>query len=170
VFRWGWTAQHNQTEVNWYSSSWRQEQISHAAQRVSNDSVIRGCATWASTLMTHVSRTVSSCFAILRQIRSIRQLISQQVLQSLVVSLVLTHLDYSKSDASRRSKQPTGPTSVHDECSCSAHMFSMEIRPHHTAVPWPSLATSATADRVQTRCEDTALQPLVWSLTPVLNL
>jgi len=26
------------------------------------------------------------------------------------------------------------------------------VRPHHTAAPWRSLATSATADRVQTRC------------------
>jgi len=45
-------------------------------------------------MKTRVSRTVSACFAILRQIRSIRRLVSQQVLQSLVVSLVLRHLDY----------------------------------------------------------------------------
>jgi len=37
---------------------------------------------------------MSSCFAVLRQIRSIRRSVSQQTLQSLVVSLVLTHLDY----------------------------------------------------------------------------
>jgi len=38
---------------------------------------------------------VSSCFAALRQIRSIRRSVSQLVLQSLVVSLLLTRLDYS---------------------------------------------------------------------------
>ena len=37
---------------------------------------------------------MSSCFAVLRQIRSIRRSVSQSVLQSLVVSLVLSRLDY----------------------------------------------------------------------------
>ena len=38
---------------------------------------------------------MSSCFAALRQIRSVCRSVSQQVLQSLVVSLLLTRLDYS---------------------------------------------------------------------------
>jgi len=37
---------------------------------------------------------VSSCFAVLRQIRSIRRSVTRPVLQSLVASLVLTRLDY----------------------------------------------------------------------------
>ena len=45
-------------------------------------------------MKTHISRTVSSCFGILRQIRSISRSVSQQTLQSLVVSLVLSRLDY----------------------------------------------------------------------------
>jgi len=45
-------------------------------------------------MRTHVSRTVSSCFAVLRQLRSIRRSVSPAVLQSLVVSLVLSRLDY----------------------------------------------------------------------------
>jgi len=47
-----------------------------------------------ASMKTHISRTVSSCFAVLRQIRSISRSVSQQTLQSLVVSLVLTRLDY----------------------------------------------------------------------------
>ena len=43
---------------------------------------------------THVSKTVSNCFAALRQIRSIRQCVSRQVKLSMVVSLVLQRLDY----------------------------------------------------------------------------
>jgi len=43
---------------------------------------------------SHVAKTVSSCFAALRQIRSIKQSISRPVMQSLVVSMVLTRLDY----------------------------------------------------------------------------
>jgi len=46
------------------------------------------------SMRTHVSRTVSSCFAVLRQLRSIRWSVSPAVLQSLVVSLVLSRLDY----------------------------------------------------------------------------
>jgi len=37
---------------------------------------------------------VSSCFSVLRQLRSIRQSVTRPVLQSLVVSLVLSRLDY----------------------------------------------------------------------------
>ena len=46
------------------------------------------------SMKTHVSRTVSSCFATLRHIRSIRRCVCQPVLLSLVTSLVLTRLDY----------------------------------------------------------------------------
>jgi len=45
-------------------------------------------------MKTHVSKTVSSCFAVLRQIRSIRRSVTQQVVQTLVTSLVLTRLHY----------------------------------------------------------------------------
>ena len=37
---------------------------------------------------------MSECFAVLRQIRSIRRSVSRQVLQSMVMSLVLTRLHY----------------------------------------------------------------------------
>ena len=43
---------------------------------------------------SHVAKTVSACFAVLRQLRSIRQSVPRSVLQSLVTSLVLTRLDY----------------------------------------------------------------------------
>ena len=46
------------------------------------------------SMRTHLSKTVSACFAVLRQIRSIRRSVTRPVLQSLVASLVLTRLDY----------------------------------------------------------------------------
>ena len=46
------------------------------------------------SMRTHVVNTVSSCFAILRCIRSIRRSVSSSVLKSLVVSLVLPRMDY----------------------------------------------------------------------------
>lgn len=45
-------------------------------------------------MSTHVAKTVSACFAALRQIRSIRRSVNRPVLLTLVSSLVLTRLDY----------------------------------------------------------------------------
>ena len=45
-------------------------------------------------MRSHVTKTVSSCFAILRQLRHIRRSGPRTVLQSLVSSLVLSRLDY----------------------------------------------------------------------------
>jgi len=45
-------------------------------------------------MRTHVSKTVASCFAALRQIRSIQRSVSRPVLLSLVTSLILSKLDY----------------------------------------------------------------------------
>jgi hypothetical protein len=46
------------------------------------------------SMRTHVAKTVSSCIVILRHIRSIRRSVPKPVMQSLVVVLVLTLLDY----------------------------------------------------------------------------
>lgn len=48
----------------------------------------------AVTLKLHVAKTVASCFSSLRLIRSLRRSVSQSVLKTLVVALVLTKLDY----------------------------------------------------------------------------
>ena len=45
-------------------------------------------------MWTHVVKTASSFFAVLRQIRSVRRSVSRPTLQTLVASLVLTKLDY----------------------------------------------------------------------------
>jgi len=47
-----------------------------------------------ASMRSHVVKTVSICFAALRQIRSVRNSIPRQAILSLVVSLVLTRLDY----------------------------------------------------------------------------
>ena len=46
------------------------------------------------SMQTHVQRSVAGCFAVLRQLRSIRRHVPSSVFQSLVVALVLTRLDY----------------------------------------------------------------------------
>ena len=53
-------------------------------------------------MRTHVAKTVSSCSAVLRQLRSIRRSVSDPVLKSLVVTLVLTKLDYGSATLAGR--------------------------------------------------------------------
>lgn len=92
----------NKTEVLWCSSARRQHQIPTVPFTVGTDAVVpahsvRDLGIYidsAVSMETHVSRTVSGCFAVLRQIRSICRYVTRPVLLSLVVSLVLTRLDY----------------------------------------------------------------------------
>ena len=45
------------------------------------------------TMTAHISRTVSNCFAALRQVRSVRRSLPMWVMSSLVAALVLSRLD-----------------------------------------------------------------------------
>ena len=90
------------TEVLWCATSRRQHQIPQIPTRIGNDDIVpansvRDLGIYVDSdvsMRSHVSRTVSNCFAALRQIRSIRRSIPRQTLVSLVVSLVLSRLDY----------------------------------------------------------------------------
>ena len=90
------------TEVIWCTSNRRQHQLPQVALRVGTDHVtptlsVRDLGIYVDcdvSVRTDVSRSVSSCFAVLCQLRSIRRSVSPAVLQSLVVSRVLSRLDY----------------------------------------------------------------------------
>jgi len=90
------------TEVIWCASNQQQHQLPRVDLRVGTDHVTPttsvhhlGIYIYCDVSMqTHVSRTASSCFAVLRQLRSILRSVSPAVLQLLVVSLVLSRLDY----------------------------------------------------------------------------
>jgi hypothetical protein len=90
------------TDVLWCASSRRQHQIPRGQVRIGTDDVtpatsVRDLGIYIDcdvSMRSHVMKTVSGCFAVLRQIRSIRRLVPRRVLLSLVVSLVLTRLDY----------------------------------------------------------------------------
>jgi len=92
----------DKTEIIWCSSPRRQHQIPTTPLAVGSDLVtpvssVRDLGIFIDSdlsMATHVSKTVSSCFAMLRQIRSIRRSVTRPVLQSLVSSLVLSRLDY----------------------------------------------------------------------------
>ena len=86
----------------WCASSRRQYQISDNPLRVGSDLVqpvrsVRNLGIHLDSdlsMNTHITRTVSCWFGVLRQICSISRSISQPVVQSLIVPLVISRLDY----------------------------------------------------------------------------
>jgi len=86
----------------WCASSRRQHQIPDEPFRLGLDLVQPVRSVWNLgihldsdlSMNTHITRTVSGCFAVLRQLRSISRYLSQPVVQSLIVSLVISRLDY----------------------------------------------------------------------------
>ena len=91
----------SKTKVIWCASDRRQHQILQSGLQIGADDIAPSAAVQDLgiyldsdvSMTTHVSRVVSSCFAVLRQLRSIRQSVTRQVFVSLVVSLVLSRLD-----------------------------------------------------------------------------
>ena len=91
------------TEVLWCASIRRQHQIPQPGLRVGVDVIVpsdsvRNLGIYLDcdvSMRTHVSKVVSSCFAVLRRLGSIRSSVTRPVFVSLVVSLVLSFvLDY----------------------------------------------------------------------------
>jgi hypothetical protein len=92
----------SKTEILWCGTARRQHQLPTAVVRVGADFVapsvsVRDLGIYLDadvSMSTHVTRTVSRCFAALRQLRTIRRSVPTSCFQSLVVSLVLSRLDY----------------------------------------------------------------------------
>jgi len=57
------------------------------------------------SMRTQVTRTCSKCFAALRQLRSIRRSVSNDVMQSLIVALVFSRLNYGSATLAGLPKQ-----------------------------------------------------------------
>ena len=92
----------SKTEVLWCSSSRRQHHIPTSPVRIGSIYVlpvtsVRDLGLYIDcdvSLQTHVTATVRSCFAALRQIRSVRRCLPQHSLLSLIRALVVSKVDY----------------------------------------------------------------------------
>jgi hypothetical protein len=92
----------DKTEVLWCAASRRQHQLPTAPTRMGNDLImsstsVRDLGVYLDAVLSmrsHVHNTVSKCFAVLRQFRSIRRSVPASAYQTVIVSLVLTKLDY----------------------------------------------------------------------------
>jgi len=92
----------SKTEVLWCASARRQSQLPSDPLAVGSDLVspvrcVRDLGIFIDadlTMRTQVTQTCAKCFAALRQLRSKHRSVSDDVLQSLVVALVFSRLDY----------------------------------------------------------------------------
>ena len=95
------------------------------------------------TMQTHLSKTVSVWFAVLRQLRSIRRLVSETVFKSLVVSLFMPCLDYGNTTLAGL------PAYEHERhlCSISLHLLvTPQITLVCTVIPgWQLLTLTSSA-------------------------
>jgi len=90
------------TVVLWCGSSRRIVQLPSdpvmiCGSNIQPASSVRDFGVWIDssiTMSTHISKVVAGCFTILSQLRSIRRSLTQATLTGLVVSLVLTRVDY----------------------------------------------------------------------------
>jgi len=90
----------NKSELLWCATARRQHQLSRCPFRSGPDTIIPSTAVRDLgiyidsdlSMQTHVQRSVAGCFAVLRQLRSIRRLVPSSI--QLVVALVLSRLDY----------------------------------------------------------------------------
>jgi len=79
-------------------------------------------------MRAHVKRTVSRCFAALRQLRQIRRAVSTATFQMLVVALVHSRLDYG--NAVLVGIPAYTWYAVCSRCSRQRHDLSATARPH----------------------------------------
>jgi len=90
------------TDILWCATSRRQHQIPQTPTRAGYDCVmtarsVRDLGIYLdadASMTTHLIKSASSCFAALHQIRAIRRSLTKPVLLSLIVSLVMSRLDY----------------------------------------------------------------------------
>ena len=88
------------------------------------------------SMRTHLSGTVSSCFATLRQLRSVRRSTSQAVLRTVAGRLAgVVAPGLWQRDARRSTWQPARQTTVCDERRCMTCLLCAEVRAHHPATP-----------------------------------
>ena len=89
----------------WCTTDRRQHQLPTAALQIDGVSVaplssVRDLGIYIDadlvmwSMWTHVKKTASRCFAVLRQLRQIRRYVSMDTFQELVIALVVTRLDY----------------------------------------------------------------------------
>jgi len=110
------------------------------------------CITYHSPIMTHTSKTVSSCFAALRRLRRVRRSVSQAVLLALVTSLIMTRLDYGSAVLAGLPSHLLNRLHfvLNAGCSRASCESRSQVRPRHSFAPGPALVTGSGKNPVST--------------------
>ena len=103
---------HSKTEVIWFASSRRQHMIPNVPIRIGSSFVtpvssVRNLGVHLDTTLsmeTHITSTVSACFAALRRIRSVKHALPQHALLTVTRALVVSKADYCNSILTGTSK------------------------------------------------------------------
>ena len=87
------------------------------------------------SMRSQVAKTVSTCYSVLRQLRTIRRSVSRSVLQALAAGVVSCPLvaGLRQFDTRRRFILSLVMAAVNDERRHSAHLFLVKIPAHHSA-------------------------------------
>ena len=145
----------SKTEFIWYTSLQQQHQIPTTPLVPDNNIKPISCICdlgiyihLDTSVKMHVSKTVSCCFNSLQQIRSIRRSVSRPILLSLVMSLVLTCLDYGNATlagvSGRLLDQLQSVLNAAPWLVCD----SQNVRPHLSTALWSALAASPWPNQV----------------------
>jgi len=146
------------TEILGSAISRRLHQLPQSPLRIGTNyilpaSVVRDLGVYTDcdvSMRTHVTRTVSACFAVLRQLRSIRGQCRGPFSSRSCRHLLC--LDWTS--ATRPGRHPSASSSaapIRDECSCLADFSVVKIRPRNSGSSSAPLAEGSWTDWLQTR-------------------
>ena len=138
----------SKTEIIWCSSERRQQQSPNTSLTVGADAVIPvnsvcNLGIYINSdlsMRIHISKTVSSCFSALRQIRSIRRSITRPVLRTLVSSLVHNKAGLWLCHTCWPPNHTTQQAAVSAKCCSETNFLSTEMRSYHSFAKRVALA------------------------------
>ena len=137
---------------------------------VTPSSVVRDLGQSGLTMQSHVRQTASRCFAVIRQLRTVRRQVPTSVFQSLVVALVFSRLDYCNSVLfGLPANLIQRLQSVHD--AAARLIFRIRRSEHiYPSAHQPSLAARPRTYLLQTGSYDVSIHPRHRSVLPTVML
>jgi len=167
----------SKTEVLWCASARRQSQLPSDPLAVGSDLVspvrcVRNLSIFIDadlTMRTQVTQTCSKCFAALRQLRSIRRSVSNDVMQSLIVALVFFQAWLRLRNACRPSEATHRQASVCAERRCTVDLQSLSSGPHSAVIAHITLASDARTYFVPAGSAGVSLPPRLCTWLPSLR-
>jgi len=117
-------------------------------------------------MQSHVRQTVSRCFAVLRQLRTVRRQVPTSVFQSLIVSLVLSRLDYCNSVLFGLPANPMVSNLL--RTLRSANFQNSTVKTHYLIAHQPPLAARPRTYLLQTGSYNVSIHPRHLSVLPTV--